>query len=108
MWYLGVCEGSQGLVSARATGGTHILQRRQANGHRCHLSLWSGRKTSAVAVSVPRQLRNSKREPVRFLGTFMSDAVTGRGHCRCHRGETLHPNRLTAIQFSSSTGPSAN
>lgn len=107
MWYLGVCEGHQGLVSVRATGGTHTLQRRQANGHRCHLSLWTGR-TSAVAVFVLRKLSNSKLEPVRFLGTFMPNTVMGRGHCMCHRGETLHPNQLSAAQFSSSTGPNAN
>lgn len=97
MWYVGVCEGSQGPVSVRATGGTQALQRRQANGRRRHLSLWPGRKSSAVAVFVLRKLRNSKLEPVRFLGTFMSTTVMGRGHCRCHRGKTLHPNWLTAI-----------
>lgn len=96
MWYLGVCEGSQGLVSARATGGTHSLQRRQANGRRRHLSLWSGRKTSAGAGFVPRKLWNSKGERVRFCRTFMSTTVKGRGHCRCHRGETLLLKWLTA------------
>lgn len=96
MWYLGVCEGSRGPVSASATGGTRTLLRRQANGHGHHLSLWPGTETSAVAASVPRKLRNSKQEPVRFFGMFMSAAVMGRGHSRSHGGETLHPNCPTA------------
>lgn len=61
MWYLGVCEGRQGRVSARATGGTHSLWRRQANGQRHHLSRWSGRKTLAGTDFVPRKLWNSNK-----------------------------------------------
>lgn len=104
MWYLGVCEGHQGLVSARATGGTHTLQRRQANGQRRHLSLWSGRQTSAATVSTWRKLRNSKGEPAGSLGPSVVVTVTGRGHCRCHGGGTLRPNWLTAVWFSKAMG----
>lgn len=89
MWCLGACEGSQGLVSARAMGGTHSLWRRQANDWWHHLSLWSGRKTWAGSGFVLRKLWNSKCECVRFFRTFMPAIVKGKGHCKCHRLEAL-------------------